>query len=576
MGKSVKIYKTLSVSIIGLAMVIILALNAYASQGDFFEFKADCKIEIVGEPQLGEPFEVVFTFTPRQDIIHTRGIADTAILSAEEGVEFLSGDTIWTGLLKDGLTYSLKARFMVNEPIMFRIRGGIVAVQARGFIAHAEGSLDNGIRATKSASSRLIDFSDIKPNRKSEKKYMPKDSSYEIIIVDLPPSTLNSGFGPEKPIIVKMDSSRDGNTINGLNETLSENVDTNYIYLNIRNIKKTDTLFFHPKKTNVIVTPKLRTRPIIKANNRLLDNINDTTYILHFNDELTPIEIFLDDTTVTLPVKLLSIYSICGDVSYVDNFNDIHISKHVYVGLYNCFDDNCQENEYAGYTYTDLSGDFCFWADSPIVVVAVWSDNPVNTVMYAEDHDLSIGDLLRAYYYSVLIRNYGFQDIYIPDDYLRADNLDLSGAFNILHHLYVGREYLEYDIGHQDIPAKNVSVWDAQDGSRNTSSFAGFSTGNNIPGFYFASRANLPDHNWDEWDRGVILHEYGHYIMYHCMDDIPETGGAWIYLTATQGKNNLNLAMSEGWASFFSSAALDDQIFVNSLLNDPFYIIYYY
>jgi len=60
------------------------------------------------------------------------------------------------------------------------------------------------------------------------------------------------------------------------------------------------------------------------------------------------------------------------------------------------------------------------------------------------------------------------------------------------------------------------------------------------------------------------------------MDDIPETGGAWIYLTATQGKNNLNLAMSEGWASFFSSAALDDQIFVNSLLNDPFYIIYYY
>ena len=125
------------------------------------EFKAECNVEIIGEPKPGEPFEVVFTFTPLVDCYHTRGVPDAAFLRSENGVTFLGGDTVWTGLLEKGNTYSLRARYSMQMETRFRFGGQVVAMEVIDAVprpAAPEGQELTAIKCVAGAGSRPIDF----------------------------------------------------------------------------------------------------------------------------------------------------------------------------------------------------------------------------------------------------------------------------------------------------------------------------------------------------------------------------------------------------------------------------------
>jgi hypothetical protein len=119
---------------------------------------ADCTVDIIGEPKINEPFEVIFSFAPNQDLIHTKNIPDTAKIGVDEKINFVSGDTLRTGFMEKGRTYVLRAYLMVRDSIRFRIRGKVIAMQAMGLFISVSDIPDPGVKARTGASSEIIDF----------------------------------------------------------------------------------------------------------------------------------------------------------------------------------------------------------------------------------------------------------------------------------------------------------------------------------------------------------------------------------------------------------------------------------
>jgi hypothetical protein len=71
--------------------------------------------------------------------------------------------------------------------------------------------------------------------------------------------------------------------------------------------------------------------------------------------------------------------------------------------------------------------------------------------------------------------------------------------------------------------------------------------------------------NHDEFDDDVILHEYGHFMAYS-FSKPAEVGGAHYLNDHTQ---DIRLAWSEGWATFFSAATRNKPDMVNTYGGDP-------
>lgn len=66
----------------------------------------------------------------------------------------------------------------------------------------------------------------------------------------------------------------------------------------------------------------------------------------------------------------------------------------------------------------------------------------------------------------------------------------------------------------------------------------------------------------DEYDDGVVLHEYGHFLAYHFSRD--EFPGFGIHRLGTGEQLDPRLAYSEGWANFFAQAVLNDPNWVRT------------
>jgi hypothetical protein len=133
-------------------------------------------------------------------------------------------------------------------------------------------------------------------------------------------------------------------------------------------------------------------------------------------------------------------------------------------------------------------------------------------------------------------------------DLLAKDSENRAGAFNILETIRLADEFLQKAEPAIKFPPIKVS----------------WTPGNN-PGTFFTHRDNQAfingDRNVDsdEFDDGVIIHEYGHFVMaVFARDDSP--GGS-------HGQGDVldpRLAWSEGWANFFSCAVLNDSRYVDT------------
>jgi len=317
------------IAIAALCLLALPGVTVFAGQGGFFEFEADCNLEILGEPDLHKPFEAIFTIIPRHDLIHTRGVEDTIKLKSYEGVTLLEGDTLWTGFMQRDKIYTLRARFVVDTAIYFRIHGVAKVVQALGIAAYPRGMDDMGAIATKAASSRLYDFT-IHSQPTKPKIYCNEDSSIEITPVTIenlgPPPIIS---GPSK---VQITQSTNKHIITNYEKNQSIG-DTNYIYIDHQSVIKMDTIHIHPAKTNIFFFG--RNIPNIQSQFEEmlpLNKINDSTYEMNTTDYLPEkLDILINDTTKIIPIRSLSIYTVCGEASYVDNESNINPCEHMFI-----------------------------------------------------------------------------------------------------------------------------------------------------------------------------------------------------------------------------------------------------
>jgi hypothetical protein len=232
-----------------------------------------------------------------------------------------------------------------------------------------------------------------------------------------------------------------------------------------------------------------------------------------------------------------------------------------------------------GTAYTDENGNYCVQArgvppDFPTAYprVASQTNQTLNIAVRSYNNGglySRPGEALNASRVGVYSRN-----IPIPLFVRLDDNVDfqLSGAFNIMDVLTTGMEQAMI-LTSQHRPREPLfAFWDP-----------GTQLGVGSPGTYFVGgeaidRPDQPasaivlsggdgsdtgDH--DEFDDDVMLHEFGHFVA-HSFSKPPEAGGTHYLNDNTQ---DIRLAWSEGWATFFSAAARESPVMVNSYGGDP-------
>jgi len=136
-----------------------------------------------------------------------------------------------------------------------------------------------------------------------------------------------------------------------------------------------------------------------------------------------------------------------------------------------------------------------------------------------------------------------------------ASALDVGGAFNILDVAVEASEFVQAACTPTApcIPPPLTLYWETGNGEGSAFS--------NTPNSIVIGAGDFGSNpSGDEYDDAVIAHEYGHFILSHFSSD-QSLGGAHFL---TDHQQDIRLSWSEGWATFFSSAARNDPSYVDT------------
>ncbi len=323
---------------LGGAMLLITASSPGLQAGfvDHVEFECDAVVEVFGEPELGEPFEVEFRFTPLAEIKHERGVPDSAYLRVrEEGVSYVGGDTLWVGLLETGQTYSMRATFVCNAEIRFRVKGSIRAWEVLGIIGPPGATTAAGAGTC----SRLLDFRvNPLPDGVSFDGYVAvmtdsgvlvHDTVWDIKYVVDPEEVNRRRWERLKAQESESDIPRTRHPGGGKQKVTFR---TNEVTLTLEKLLALDTILLYRKGFNLIsLGEQIRSLKILNDSSFRLDRSGSGSFRLDVLQPDSTLEIQLDDSTYVLPVRYIYLWELSGRVSYVDNNSTIQLSKYVIV-----------------------------------------------------------------------------------------------------------------------------------------------------------------------------------------------------------------------------------------------------
>jgi len=152
-----------------------------------------------------------------------------------------------------------------------------------------------------------------------------------------------------------------------------------------------------------------------------------------------------------------------------------------------------------------------------------------------------------------------------PSDQIKAFASGIGGAFNILDSFIKGGEFIQKmdtcvpqngNCKPALPPTLLTGYW--EQGVQSSTSYEGTSNAIFINGGFMQPGATVGD--TDEYDDTILLHEYGHFVSTRLAhDDSP--GGQHILL---DNKQDIRLAWSEGWASFFAGVVLQNPLIVDT------------
>lgn len=550
------------------AVGLLVCATGQATQPDLYpRIDADLEIVAPSDIRIGEPFVVTFAIKCNEALHMKNDNPMTARIRPPKNAIYVAGDTLWQGFLQLGEQVSITATYEFEGPFRGRFKGVLKAVVGKGpknpdngeyrYNTHVNGVKSNLLASAEVTTDNLVPVLSVTDSGiKATQSFLPA-----------PPVQVFEGD-------LDFDLGESIAAVKPPTDVPTKSASTAVIPLQL-NLSATpaDTmrLNYWPGRLCTFVIEDGRSQDV-----RLELVSGDAAFIQETGGsgvfELRSDRAVFIVKSGTIERTLLLVqgesYWINGTATFRDRWGVDHPIRDGVVGLFHAS---------GGEWYLDLSqptdqdGDFTFVAYDDTIAVQVISQNYLTEVWYPMDHDFTEDDSFTHYAISVTAENLGHLDVVIPDSYLNITDLAVSGAFNIMDAFIDCYDFLRYDLGEHEVLTPNVTIWDDEDDYKETSGHNAFTVGG-VPGFYIASRGNYLD-NWDEWDRAVLCHEYGHKVMYGHMERIPDANGSWRYLEPTSGANNQGLAVSEGWANLFSAVVRDDPVYVNTTYYDDNYIV---
>jgi len=224
---------------------------------------------------------------------------------------------------------------------------------------------------------------------------------------------------------------------------------------------------------------------------------------------------------------------------------------------------------------TDNNGYFQFYLSNTHVEIVLIAANVAAHVVSSSTHNLQEGVQLLDYNLGVEITNPQYQNIDIPAQY--TTNTAFPAAFYIADKIHHGCDRF-YSLTALMSDTEYV-FWDTLNHQFPGSFFGGYSV-NGVPIIYIHNKydSDTSTYNWDQWDEPVILHEYGHYLIWRFGQRSPYAFGkhSLIYPppdTIINGSSNRirDLSFNEAVADFLSGVLRESPIFKDSAYAESTY-----
>ncbi|SYZ74613.1 hypothetical protein TRIP_C90241 [Candidatus Zixiibacteriota bacterium] len=278
---------------------LLFTLEIAASLSPYMQFCAEGSIRFKEQPVPNKPFEVVFTFTPVDDLCHSRNIPDTAYLKLGGSLKFISGDTILVGYFETGDLYKMEASYIADTGISFTPRGDIAANQVRGIGMPPNGQPDTGVPARAGLSGPTIDWS-IKKVPTMPLITVNRDGSITAAQIEITDSSLK--MLPRHQVPGKIEINKDTPVLD-LPEDPCRIQRVNYIFLDSNAILKELPITYFKSRTNIIrISEELKNIALIRDDSTSIDFKRDSDYKITLWEKPEGLNVYWSNRYFYLPI----------------------------------------------------------------------------------------------------------------------------------------------------------------------------------------------------------------------------------------------------------------------------------
>jgi hypothetical protein len=223
------------------------------------------------------------------------------------------------------------------------------------------------------------------------------------------------------------------------------------------------------------------------------------------------------------------------------------------------------------------NGYFSFFTDKVQIGVYVLPVNAAVSVVSTSDHSLGTGSGVYFYRFGVQITNPSFQEISVPSQY--TVNSQFPAPYFIAQTLIDAWDALWSGLGL--VPSGAWVFWDSLNTQFSGSYFGRYEI-DGTPIIYVnnSDPGNPPggDQDFDEWDPAVIMHEYGHFVVYSFLEIPPYAFGEHYLVvpprdTVISGVANrpIDLAFDESIADLIQAFLRNSPIYTDSSRGSALY-----
>lgn len=525
--------RALYFSILASLGFLFLFQNVFATPPIKESKNIEMNLTLSSEPELNKEFTVTFTFKPLEDIPHISELDDQAEIAFDEGIQLVGGQAHWDGKLKDGQEITIQA---VLKPItegVHTIHGNVGSCQIDPRFIGEDPLLK--MKTGMKYYGKVFRF-----HNGTVKQFKIGEAKREIegYSIDLKTGEINKikmdGYSPPpfgRPATIAkeqipMESKSQLNNRSPMGsvekeygiplistQETSDSIKANKI-LEINLCKGASVIvFLYEKQDGRVAKAQWRCEPSNGCKIEMFPNDKVRVTSLSSQGVYFIIGSYKGYEYRVEVHNSATSYLISGHFQYVDNYGYSNDMKEMLVSSqYKSGSTWIVET----WTHTNNNGYFeVYTTGHDTMRFMAWSYHAADFdsagYVFKTDGHLDGGDQIWLYLFGALVANV-YQNYQIPDAYLTCNYTSHTGAYDITNAISKGYYRVEDVVGWWYRPPFSYTYWDNADGGDSTMYTKRITVGG-IGVMIIQGQAMQGNGERDQWDWGVILHEYGHFIM---------------------------------------------------------------